>query len=74
MSEDDELSRGWKVAPYAVALVPYGAWLVVVGSSILYYAWRKDHPQRAAAINLHGWLAWLFGLALWGLVWFLQTS
>lgn len=68
---DDQLNDGWKIGMYGAALIPYGSWFVVLGSSILYYAWRKDYPNKAAAINRHGWLAWLLGLVLWGAIWFL---
>lgn len=68
---DDVLPGGWKIGLYGAALIPYGSWFVVLGSSVLYYAWRKDFPNKAKAINRHGWLAWLFGLVLWGGIWFL---
>ncbi len=70
-SQADVLSDGWKIALYAAALIPYGSWFVVIGSSVLYYAWRKEFPNKAAQINKHGWLAWLLGLVLWGAIWFL---
>jgi hypothetical protein len=68
---DDVLSEGWKVGLYAAALVPCGSWFVVLGSSILYYSWRKEFPNKAKAINRHGWIAWLLGLLIWGGIWFL---
>lgn len=71
---NDVLSRGWKAGLYGAALIPYGAWFVVLGSSILFYAWRKEFPNRAKSVNRHGWLAWLLGLALWGGIWFLQRG
>jgi mannose/fructose/N-acetylgalactosamine-specific phosphotransferase system component IIC len=71
---DDKLSEGWKIALYAAALIPYGSWFVVLGSSILYYAWRKETPNKAAQINKHGWLAWLLGMVLWGAIWFLISK
>jgi hypothetical protein len=70
---EDVLSRGWKVAMYGAALVPYfGSWFVVLGSSILFYVWRKEHPNKANSVNRHGWLAWLLGIVVWGGIWFLQ--
>ncbi|MDF3069569.1 MAG: hypothetical protein K0R38_5170 [Polyangiaceae bacterium] len=71
---DDNLSEGWKIALYAAALIPWGSWFVVLGSSVLYYAWRKETPNKAAQINKHGWLAWLLGMAVWGAIWFLMKS
>jgi hypothetical protein len=72
---DDVLSRGWKVGLYGAALVPYiGSWFVVLGSSILFYVWRKEHPNKAKSVNRHGWLAWLMGLAVWGGIWFLSRE
>jgi hypothetical protein len=68
---NDVLSGGWKVGLYGASLIPFGSWFVVFGSSILYYAWRKEFPNKAAQINKHGWLAWLLGLVLWGGIWFL---
>lgn len=70
----DVLSGGWKVGLYGAALIPYGSWFVVLGSSVLYYAWRKEHPNKAKSINRHGWLAWLFGSLLWGAIWFLGRA
>jgi len=70
----DELSDGWKICLYAAALVPYGSWFVVIGSSVLYYAWKKDFPNKAKAINRHGWLAFLLGMALWGAIWLLLLN
>jgi len=66
---NDVLSRGWKVGLYGAALIPYGSWFVVLGSSILFYVWRKEHPNKAKSVNRHGWLAWLMGLAVWGAIW-----
>jgi hypothetical protein len=68
---EDVLPGGWKIGLYGAALIPYGSWFVVIGSSVLYYAWRKESPNKAKAINRHGWLAWLFGSLLWGAIWFL---
>ncbi len=31
--------------------------LLVVGSSVLYYVWRHDHPERARWVNKHAWIA-----------------
>jgi len=72
--DPDELNGGWKIGLYGAALIPYGSWFVVLGSSILFYAWRKEFPNKAAQINKHGWLAWLMGLVLWGAIWFLGRS
>ncbi len=72
---EDVLSRGWKVGLYGAALVPYiGSWFVVLGSSILFYVWRKEHPNKANSVNRHGWLAWLMGLVVWGGIWFLNRE
>lgn len=69
---DDKLSDGWKIALYGAALfIPCGMWFVVLGSSVAYYSWRKDFPNKAAEINKHGWLAWLLGMLIWGVYWFL---
>jgi hypothetical protein len=46
--------------------VPFlGNWLIVILSSVVYYAWKNECPNKANKINRHGWLAFLAGHALW---------
>jgi hypothetical protein len=68
--EDDVLSPGWLWGLWAAILVPFaGPWVIVILSSVMYYVWKNDYPNRAKTINRHGWLAWLAGNVLWfGLV------
>lgn len=50
-------------------LIPFvGMWLVVLLTSILYYAWKRDYPNKAKTINRHGWMIFLVSFiiaAIW---------
>jgi hypothetical protein len=67
----DRLDGWWMAMIWATVLVPFaGPWVAVAVSSAAYYWWRADYPRKAAAVNRHGWLAWLAGNVLWlGLLW-----
>lgn len=67
----DRLDRAWVILLYGAALIPFGSWLIVILSSVLFYAWRKDSPKKAQSMNRHGWLAFAFGNLLWGALWLL---
>jgi hypothetical protein len=71
----DSLSSGWLVLLYVSAvLIPFGMWIVVIVSSVLFYAWRKEFPTRAKHINRHGWIAWVLGSLAWAAAWVLWSS
>ena len=38
--------------------------LVVIGSSILYFRWRRSWPDAAKRINRHAWIAVAMNVAL----------
>lgn len=67
---EDKLAGAWLAVIWLSVLVPYvGSWVIVVLSSIMYYSWKEEYPNKAKAINLHGWLAFIAGnLLWWGLV------
>jgi hypothetical protein len=55
MSPDD---RRWLWLVYGTVFVPLiGQPLVVVGSSVLYYLWRRKWPKAAFRLNVHAWIA-----------------
>jgi hypothetical protein len=55
MKPDD---RMWLWIVYGLLFVPYvGPVVLVVGSSVLYYSWRKRWPEAAARLNVHAWIA-----------------
>jgi len=55
----------WYLIIWGSLLVPcIGGWTIILVSSIMYYAWRGEYPNKAKSINLHGWLAWAAGQAL----------
>ena len=62
MNTDD---RSWLWLVYATVLVPLvGQPLVVLGSSALYFRWRRAWPMAAGRLNRHAWLAVGLKLAL----------
>ena len=58
----DRLDWRWIAAMYVLPWVPLGPVIVVVGSSIGYYAMRKSRPASATRLNRHAFIA--FGLAV----------
>jgi hypothetical protein len=63
---EDELDRRWLIAVYGALLVPvYGPALLILGSSALYYVWRRKTPHRASALNRHAWRAWALGMSVY---------
>jgi hypothetical protein len=58
----DRLDWRWIAALYALPWIPFGALVVVVGSSIAYYLLRKTRPVSATRLNRHAFVA--FGLAV----------
>jgi hypothetical protein len=60
--DKDRLDRRWLIGVYASPLVPFGPALLVLATSILYYAWRGRYPRRAAALNRHAWIAFALGV------------
>ena len=41
-----------------------GMWIVILVSSLLYYAWKDVAPNRAKSINRNGWLIFLISFLL----------
>ncbi len=39
-----------------------GMWIVILITSILYYAWKSNSPVKAKIINKHGWIIFLISL------------
>lgn len=75
-TEDDELGCGAIAAIWITALlIPFGIFIVIAVSSILYFSWRKESPRKARAINIHGWCAVLVAilLSVWGGLFWLAT-
>ena len=46
-------------------LLPFGMLLVVLITSILYYAWKNVSPKKAAKINRCGWSIFLIGILIY---------
>ena len=65
---DDSLEPHWYFIIWGSVLVPFGTWVIVLLSSIMYYVWRGRFPEKARTINLHGWLAWVIATVLWFVV------
>jgi hypothetical protein len=62
MNPDD---RRWLWIVYATVFVPLvGRPLVVLGSSALYFRWRRHWPEAAARLNRHAWIAVALNIAL----------
>ncbi len=61
-SSSDHLDWRWIAAMYVLPWVPLGPVVVIVGSSIGYYALRKSRPLSATRLNRHAFIA--FGLAV----------
>ena len=51
------LPNRWLALIYGALLVPGGALLLAVGSSVAYYRLRRRAPALARAVNRHAWLA-----------------
>jgi len=65
-SKDDKLETYWYAIIWCSLIIPLGTSLIVILSSVLYYAWKKEFPKKAAKINRQGWLAFLVSIVLWG--------
>jgi len=69
----DKLEGYWIAIIWCSLFIPcIGGWVVVLLSSIMYYVWKKDYPQKAKQINMHGWLAFLLGNAIGIAFWILM--
>jgi uncharacterized membrane protein YvbJ len=74
----DKLEGYWYAIIWGALAIPCVSAGIVIGvSSIMYYVWKKDFPNKAKAINRQGWFAALAGGILWliigmGLGWFNQ--
>ena len=55
----------WVWLVYGIVFVPIiGQGLVIVGSSILYYRWRRHWPEAATRLNWNAWIAIALNIAL----------
>ena len=58
MSSPPLPDRRWLALIYGSLLVPLvGPVLLALVSSLLYYRWRNQAPERARWINRHAWIA-----------------
>ena len=62
----DTTSVGWIIFLWFCGFcVPcIGMWIVILLSSLLYYAWKDVAPNRAKSINRNGWLIFLISFLL----------
>ena len=68
--KDDQLEGYWKAIIWGSVLVPcFGGWVIVILSSVMYYVWLKEYPNKANSINRHGWMAWITGQAIAIVLW-----
>lgn len=64
-ARSDKLEPYWYVIIWCSLLVPFfGGLIIVVLSSVMYYVWRKEFPNKAKIINKQGFLAFFAGIAL----------
>ena len=62
MKPDD---KRWPWIVYSTVLVPVvGQPIVVLGSSFLYFRWRRAWPEEAKRLNRHAWIAVALNIAL----------
>lgn len=62
----DTTPMGWIIFLWVCGFcVPcIGIWIVIIVSSILYYAWRDVTPNRAKTINANGWMIFVISFIL----------
>ena len=69
----DKLEGYWIAIIWCSLLLPcIGGWIIVILSSVMFYAWRKNYPKKAKSINRHGWAAWAVGQLIGGLLYYLS--
>jgi hypothetical protein len=57
--------KRWPWIVYSIVLVPVvGQPIVVLGSSFLYFRWRRAWPEAAKRLNRHAWIAVALNIAL----------
>lgn len=61
---EDKLGIGFIVLFGVLLFIPFGGLIVIILSSILYYAWKKDYPKKAHTINMYGWSIFLISTLL----------
>lgn len=45
-------------------LVPFGMFVVIILTSVLYYTWKGTDLKKAKTINTHGWIIFIAGLII----------
>jgi len=62
----DRLSGWWIAVIWLSLLFPFfGAFTIIILSSILYHSWKKDYPNKAKTMNRHAWIVFLLNVFFW---------
>lgn len=52
--QKDKLEPYWYAIIWCSLIIPFaGVWIIVILSSVMYYVWRREFPNKARTINLH---------------------
>lgn len=57
---EDQLGAGGIALAYVLVLF-FGIIGIIV-TSVLYYSWKKDFPNKASQMNMHSWIAFLIAV------------
>ena len=70
-SSQNELEWFWYLLIWGGLIIPYaGSLIIVVVSSVMYYIWKKEFPNKANKINKLGWMAFGVGILFWFFIMF----
>ena len=62
---DGEVPLWLVVLLYIVGLlIPFGIFVVIILTSVLYYAWKGTDINKAKKINMHGWIIFITGFII----------
>ena len=61
----DVLSGGYIVLIWLSVVIPFGSWILIIVSSVLYYSWKKKFPNKAKSINRHAWIVFILSNIIW---------
>ena len=65
-SSKEELEWFWYLLIWGGLIIPCaGPGIIVVVSSIMYYIWKKEYPNKANKINKLGWIVFGVGILFW---------